>query len=514
MIDARQSNAAAIASSDKSCSLAALLSRWIELPAALDCQVTGVHVDSRRLQPGFVFIALAGETSHGLDFVADAITAEVAAIVVERADVRLASLDSAALQAANIVLLEFVDLRARAGEIASVFYADPSSAMKLIGITGTDGKTSVCELLAQALNAGSVTSGSIGTLGSSFGNRRIDFGLTTPDAVSLQQMLADFRDQGASYVSMEVSSHAICQSRIAGVRYDVAVLTNLGRDHLDYHGSMEHYRAAKEVLFQLPEVRAAVLNTDDTFGADLATRLDIPELYSFGQQASAGDRHVGIRAIGQHAQGLSFVLTWAGVDYPVNSRLIGAFNVYNLAAVFTCLLALGISPALAARTIEQLLPVRGRMELATRHNGGRLVVDYAHNPHALKSVLSSVREHLQGKLIVVFGCGGDRDAGKRPMMGSIAEQLADVCIVTDDNPRTEDGDQIIRQILDGMQSSEVIVERDRALAIGRAMAMADSDDWVVIAGKGHEQYQQIGDQRLFFSDSSVVAEYLSREGRA
>ncbi len=491
--------------------LSALLSRWIALQPELDREVTGVEIDSRQLQPGNVFIALAGETSHGLDFLDDAIGAGIGAVLVDSGDQRLPQLDTEALLSAGVVTLEIARLGASAGEIASGFYDNPSRMMKLVGITGTDGKTSVCELLAQALNAGTDSCASIGTLGSSFASIRSDFGLTTPDAVSLQKMLAGFRDKGARYVSMEVSSHAICQSRISGVSYDVAVLTNLGRDHLDYHGSMEHYRAAKEMLFQTPELRAAVLNADDEFGQALLQRLEHLDCYSFGRALRESDQHVQVVNIARAADGLHFELHHAGVAHQVHSNLIGDFNVDNLAAVFTILLALGISPELAVQSIGRLKPVRGRMELATAANGAKVLVDYAHNPHALESALKSIRDHVDGRLILVFGCGGDRDRGKRPLMGAVAEQYADYCIVTDDNPRGEDGDLIAQQIVAGAsQPEQIAIERDRAKAIEQAISMGQPDDWILIAGKGHEQYQQTGSTRRHFSDSSVVAECIAR----
>ncbi len=491
--------------------LAALLARWLIIEAPHDRMVTGVQTDSRKLKAGQVFIALAGERSHGLDFLDSVVSAGVAAILVDSADSRLPQLDVDSLLARDVVVVQLPNLGAIAGEIASTFYGNPSRLMKVVGITGTDGKTSVCELLAQSLNAGADSCASIGTLGSRYATARTDFGMTTPDAVTLQEMLADFSAKGARYVSMEVSSHAICQNRVAGVAYDIAVLTNLGRDHLDYHGSMEHYRAAKEMLFQTPELRAAVLNADDEFGQDLLQRLEHLDCYSYGLAAIDSEQHVHITDVIATSAGLEFNLNFAGAVFAVRSALIGAFNVHNLAAVFTVLLALGILPELAARSIAALKPVRGRMELASTKNGARVLVDYAHNPHALESALRSARDHVQGRLIVVFGCGGDRDRGKRPLMGAIAEQYADQCIVTDDNPRSEDGDQIVQQIIAGAEKpSRMLVERDRGRAIERAISMALPDDWILIAGKGHEQYQQVGEKRRHFSDSSVVAECIAR----
>ena len=315
------------------------------------------------------------------------------------------------------------------------------------------------------------------------------------------------RDKGARSVAMEVSSHALDQNRVSGIAFDVAVLTNIGRDHLDYHGDMQSYREAKQSLFYKPQLRSAVINSDDEFGALLIERLPQVDVYSYGSESRAG-KHIQYKNVQHLSTGLSFELDYAQNQYSVKSGLLGGFNVQNIAATFAVLVALGISPELAADSLATLKPVPGRMEATSLRNGAIVIVDYAHNPHALESVLDTVASHCEGQLLVVFGCGGDRDQGKRPMMASIAERFCDLCVVTDDNPRTESGDSIVSQIVDGFSSKEkVIVERDRKNAIELAMGKAGHGDFVVVAGKGHEDYQLVGEQRLPFSDSAVVAEF-------
>lgn len=488
-------------------SLQALLAPWVAVDDADDRQVAGIKLDSRELGSGDVFLAVAGERVHGLDYLADALKLKISAVIVSANDEKIAGIDQSLLSTALVPLIEVANLPAHAGEVISRFYGDPSHDLKVIGVTGTDGKTSLCHLLGQALNENRDNCGIVGTLGWGFNGQLKDAGLTTPDAVTLQKALADFKENDASYVAMEVSSHALSQSRVAGIVFDVAVLTNLGRDHLDYHGTMESYRAAKESLFYHPQLRAAVVNIDDEFGNSLVGRLTDLDLTTYGSADSDG-QHVRYRSIVQSANGLQFEITFAGQSYKINSPLLGGFNVSNLTAIFAILVSLGLSPELAARSLSMLAPVPGRMEATRLHNGATIIVDYAHNPHALESVLKSAADHVEGKLTVVFGCGGDRDQGKRPLMAGIAERYANHCIVTDDNPRGEDGDEIVSQIIVGFErAADVVVERDRRTAIRRALSTAGAGDMVVIAGKGHEDYQLIGGQKLPFSDSEVVSEF-------
>ncbi len=489
--------------------LMSLLAGWAEVPAELDRPVAGVQLDSRNVTDGDLFIALAGLTVNAMDYLPAVIAAGATAVLTELGGERPNAAEKELLRQHSIAHIEVEKLPLVAGEIAGRFFGDPSRALKVIGVTGTDGKTSVCHMLGQTLNAHRPNCGVIGTLGWGFSGHLKDAGLTTPDAVKLQSSLARFRDAGAAYAAMEVSSHALAQFRVAGISFDVAVLTNLGRDHLDYHGDMASYRVAKEALFYQPQLRAAVINIDDEFGASLVGRLTDLEVTTFGADAG-GERHIRYSNVVQQSDGLQFALDYDGDSYQVESRLIGRFNVQNMVATFGVLVVSGLSPDLAAVALQSLQPVPGRMETTRLANGALVIVDYAHNPHALESVLKSVSEHVTGRVLVVFGCGGDRDQGKRPVMASVAERFADECIVTDDNPRGENGDEIVRQILQGFESTSAVhVERDRKRAIQHALGKATAADCVVVAGKGHENYQLVGDRRLVFSDSSVVAEYAT-----
>lgn len=472
-----------------------------------DRDIAGVHLNSRCISSGDVFIALQGDTVHGLDFLQSVIESGAVSVLVEKRDPRCGDCERTLLSDASVALIEVENLAAQAGVIASRFFGNPSSSLRVVGVTGTDGKTSVCHLLGQALNVNRNNCGVLGTLGWGFGDKMHSTGLTTPDAVVLQSALAQMLDDGAGTVAMEVSSHSLAQQRVNGIVFDVAVLTNLGRDHLDYHDDMQSYREAKKALFHKPQLRAAVINSDDDFGSQLIEQLPGIDIFSYGASDGVGC-HICFNNVACRSDGLSFDLTYDGDSYPVNSRLIGDFNVQNIAATFAVLVALGVSPELAVHSLSDLKSVPGRMQATWLANGAVAIVDYAHNPHALESVLNSVASHCEGRLIVVFGCGGDRDQGKRPMMAAVAEKFADVCIVTDDNPRSEPGDTIVEQILHGFKSQHnVTVERDRRSAIKLAMDQAGAGDFIVVAGKGHEDYQLIGDQRLPFSDSAVVDEF-------
>ncbi len=472
-----------------------------------DREISGVQVDSRCVSAGDVFIALQGETVHGLDFLRSVVEKNVAAVLIERQDVRCDAENRSVLADAAVVLIEVDDLLAQTGVIASRFFGNPSSSVKVVGVTGTDGKTSVCHLLGQALNLNRSNCGVLGTLGWGFGDQMQSTGLTTPDAVVLQSALAEMLVAGANTVAMEVSSHSLAQHRVNGIVFDIAVLTNIGRDHLDYHGDMQSYREAKKALFFKPQLRAAVINADDEFGALLLEQLPGIDVYSYGASERQG-QYVRFCNVEHKSAGLNFDLVYDDESYRVSSNLIGSFNVQNLAATFTVLVALGVSPDLAVDSLANLKPVPGRMEATVLASGAVVIVDYAHNPHALESVLATVSNHCEGRLFVVFGCGGDRDQGKRPLMGNIAEKFADVCVVTDDNPRSESGDVIVEQIMEGFKvRHKVTIERDRKTAIELAMSQAVDGDFVVVAGKGHEDYQIIGQQRLSFSDSQVVHDF-------
>lgn len=474
-----------------------------------DLAITGLVQDSRELKPGDAFVAIGGFGTHGLVFAEQVREAGAAAVLFEppAPDDLPAPADA----------IPVVGLRARMGAMADAFHDHPSAAMTTVGVTGTNGKTSTVQLLAQAWTLRGQTAGTVGTLGSGVYPKIVPTGFTTPLVLRMHALLAELRDEGASAVAMEVSSHALDQGRVDGVHFDVAVFTNLTRDHLDYHGDMARYGAAKARLFDWPGLRAAAVNLDDAFGRELFEAVGGKvRALGFSSRGAAG---AGVRAedIVLDGTGIRFMLHAGGQAHPVRSPLLGRFNVDNLLGVATTLFALGMAPALIAETLSQLSPVDGRMNRlggGTADNGAALplvVIDYAHTPDALEQALASLRAHTAGTLTCVFGCGGERDTGKRPQMAAIAEHLADRVIVTDDNPRNEDGDAIVRDIVAGLaEPARAVIQRDRAAAIAMAIANAGADDVVLVAGKGHEPYQDVGGVKHPFEDAAVARDCLRR----
>ncbi|RAP59521.1 UDP-N-acetylmuramoyl-L-alanyl-D-glutamate--2,6-diaminopimelate ligase [Oleiagrimonas sp. MCCC 1A03011] len=474
-----------------------LLAGVADAPANGDIAVTGLQIDSRRVRAGDAFVALAGQHAHGITFAPAAVAQGASVILAEGPERAAPEID------APVIWID--GLRDKAGSLAARFFGQPSEGMTVIGVTGTNGKTSCVQMLAQALTLLGHRAATIGTLGSGL-HGSIERGeRTTPDALSMQALLAGFREAGASHVAMEVSSHALDQGRVEGVDFDLAAFTNLTRDHLDYHGSMQAYGEAKARLFDWPGLKAAAINVDDAFGRRLAERVseDVKCL-----RVSVGGVQAEVTAtdVEAHGDGLHFVLHTPWGDAAVRSPLLGRFNVANLLLVAACLGALGEDFSRVAEVLAQLHPVHGRMSrLGGEAGQPLLVVDYSHTPDALEQALNSLRGHTRGALICVFGCGGERDAGKRPHMGAIAERLADRVIVTDDNPRGEDGDAIVAQILAGMDRPQAaVVQRDRAAAIHEALNMAGANDVVLIAGKGHEDYQEVNGQKHPFDDLEVA----------
>jgi UDP-N-acetylmuramoyl-L-alanyl-D-glutamate--2,6-diaminopimelate ligase len=483
-----------------------LLQGIAETTAAGPIVVSGLALDSRHVRAGEAFFALRGTRGHGIEFVAGA--------VQRGASVVLAEAPPHAMEDPGVPVLWIDSLHTFVGEIASRFYGRPSESMRVIGVTGTNGKTSTVQLLAQALEKLGHRTATIGTLGAGLHGQLSEGERTTPDAIAVQRLMAEFRHGGATHVAMEVSSHALEQGRVAATTFDVAAFTNLTRDHLDYHGSMEAYGAAKAKLFAWPELDAAVINTDDAFGRELVGML-APGVQAL-RTSSAGDKQAEIAAsdIATSAEGVTFELRTPWGVRQIRSRLLGRFNVANLLTVAGCLGALGESFERIVSAVEALEPINGRMNRIGGVQGLPLVVvDYAHTPDALEQVLTALRAHCDARLICVFGCGGERDAGKRPQMGSIAERLADIAIVTDDNPRGENGDLIVSQILAGMkQPQAATVLRDREVAIRTALNMAGPGDVVLIAGKGHETYQEGAGGKRAFDDMAVARAVL--EGHA
>lgn len=470
-----------------------------------DVQITGMSLDSRQIQAGDLFIALSGTQTQGHLYIDAAIAAGAVAVLFDAEQfAQVGELD--------VPAIAIDDLAQRVGPIAARFYDQPSEHMFVAGITGTNGKTSCSHFLAQALNSEAQPAAVMGTLGNGLVDRLQSASHTTPDAINLQRMMREFVDQGAESLAMEVSSHGLEQGRVGGVNFDVAVFTNLSRDHLDYHGDMASYGQAKARLFAQPGLRFAVINGDDGFGHQLldAIPASVESLvYSLGDDVFEQDSLRG-EISRQDRDGLSIKVSGPWGKGEIKSKLLGRFNASNLLAVLAVMLLKGMELPAALSRLSKLNTVPGRVE---RFGGGTqqplVVVDYAHTPDALQQVLLTLREHCQAQLWCVFGCGGDRDRGKRAEMGAIAAEFADQVLVTDDNPRHEDADVIVADILAGIDVDHVVVMRDRAAAIQHAVQSAAADDVVLVAGKGHEDYQQVGDQRLPFSDAEQVQQALA-----
>lgn len=473
----------------------------MSLLTSFNLTFTAITTDSRKVVPGVLFLAYPGTHSDGRHYIAQAIAAGAAAVVWDSNDFAW----SADWQVPNIGV---VGLKEQVAEIAAEYYGHPTQKLTMLGVTGTNGKTSVSQWLAQALtNLGQKTA-VIGTIGNGFVDSQIAASNTTPDAVLLQQMLAGFVTQNAKAVAMEVSSHGLHQGRVNAVKFDVAVLTNLSRDHLDYHQTMEEYAAAKAQLFSWPSLRAAVVNADDAFGLSLVEKLQAQAKPVLTYGLHAGDVRGADLQLLQH--GLRMQVSTPQGDAMLFAPVLGRFNAYNVLAVLSTLLALEISLTDAVAALANIKPVAGRMQQFGGDDKPLVVVDYAHTPDALEKVLATLREQVQGEnqLICVFGCGGDRDAGKRPLMGAVAAKLADTVIVTSDNPRSEDPAQIIAEVVLGIHKPHMR-EPDRAAAIALAVRLARAGDIVLLAGKGHEDYQEIQGLRTPFSDAAVAMAALN-----
>lgn len=493
-------------------SLTALLAGWVDLIVE-EHEVSQLTLDSRQVQEGTLFIACSGIAHHGLEFLQQAIDRGAIAVLCEP-DENWSEEDIETLsESVEIPLYVVPSLSDHVSAIAGRFYADPSHSMAVFGVTGTNGKTSCTHYLAQAFSPEHLC-GVVGTVGNGLLGSLEAASHTTPDAVTLQAQLHDLERRGAEMVAMEVSSHALDQGRAAAVSFDVALLTNLTQDHLDYHGTMHAYADAKKRLFTQSTINCAVLNADDPFGSSVCAALP-KRVRTIGYSIHAAPTAPfkdWIRAISiiPDPEGMTIGIESSWGTGHINSRLLGRFNVSNLLAVLAVLLYRGIVFEAALEKLSLIKTVAGRLECFGGLEKPLVVVDYAHTPDALEQALSALREHVGGRLICVFGCGGDRDRGKRPQMGAIAERLADRVIVTDDNPRSEPGDLIVTDILAGMRhANQATVIRDRADAITASVAEAVPGDLILVAGKGHETYQLMGDQVLPFSDRIEVERALA-----
>jgi UDP-N-acetylmuramoyl-L-alanyl-D-glutamate--2,6-diaminopimelate ligase len=487
---------------------------FVEYVGRQDFTIQRLTLDSRKVLPGDLFIAIPGMTVDGREYIDDAI-ARGATAVVWQSDIGSEPIPinwRTSAKGEPLPMIAIDNLIHKVGVLADRFYAAPSKSLYTVGITGTNGKTSTSQFIAQALND-TKRCGVIGTMGWGFLDQLQPATHTTPDAVTCHQQLAELRDEGAQAVAMEISSHALDQGRVSGVHFDCAVFTNLTHDHLDYHGDMQAYADAKARLFHWPQIRCHVINQDDAFGRSLIEQhpSDI-KLLRYGLDKYHGIPEIFADDIRYHNRGMSMQLHTPYGSGQLDVGLFGEFNVYNLLATLGVLLDAGLNLDQAIERLQQVQPISGRMQVIRKPDRPLVIIDYAHTPDALQQILSSTRQHQFGELWLVFGCGGDRDKAKRPVMGAIAESFTDHVILTNDNPRHEAPQQIIDDIRAGLpDNNAAMIELDRARAIRHALAHATAKDVVVIAGKGHETYQQIGDDKLPFSDLEVVTAFFSGE---
>lgn len=486
-------------------SLALLLQGYADAP---DIPVAGIASDSRQVSEGFLFLACNGINSHGLAYLDQALATGAHAVAWE---------PGAADEPTDIdvPVIAVENLGTHLGEIANRFYGYPSEHLKVVGITGTNGKTTVAWLISQCLRQLDERCGYLGTLGYGVDDVQGVEGMTTPAAIELHGRLADFIDQGAAHAAIEVSSHALSQGRVDGVRFEAALFTNLTRDHLDYHGDMQKYFECKARLFLRHKVASRIINLDSEFGTELAARCgqDVITVSTHFDRVANGRRFVFVRSVVANAQGsdISITSSWGNGRFTVS--LPGDFNVANAVITLAYLLSIGVDLAKACDVLELADAPSGRMQRVSA-SGAAIYVDYAHTPNAIESALRALRPHCRGKLWCVFGCGGDRDTGKRPLMARFAGRLADLVVVTNDSPRSEDPQKIIDDILAGFGAADAVtVIEDRAAAIAWSIKQAGPADVVLIAGKGHEEYLQIGDERRPFSDFAIASAAIdAKEG--
>ncbi len=474
-----------------------LLEGWVEQAPALS--LSGIGLDNRDIKPGDAFVAVQGQLVHGLDYAPSAVAAGAVAVIHDGLK---------PVPELGVPVIEVAGLANRLGELASRFYGAPSEQMSIAGVTGTNGKTSVAHFLAQSWQRVYGNAGMVGTLGYGPLDQLQRGDKTTPDAFRLQQALSDCVKAGVERLAMEVSSHALQQHRCQTVQFDAAVFTNLSRDHLDYHSSMDDYAAAKRLLFTDYAPSFAIINHDDAWGRQWFGELNGGmQMLSFGLQDGA-ELRAEIRSVDINGMNIRVTGPWGSEE--VHTGLLGAFNASNLLAAAGTLALLGMPWNRVLHQLEVMQPVPGRMmRLGGQPGQPVVVVDYAHTPDALESALNAVRAHLEGKLVCVFGCGGNRDQGKRPQMGRAAELLADDVFVTSDNPRNESASKIIEDVMAGLENpGKATIEPDRAAAIRRAIANCKAGDVILVAGKGHETWQEIGGQRIPFSDESVIQNAL------
>lgn len=488
------------------------LDAWVEELTELK----QMRLDSRQIQQGDLFIALKGHQVDGRKFILNAIENGAKVVLAEAEEDQIeVELDPQFAKfnldrTACCKVISVPQLPKWLSAIAGAFYDNPSQKLVLAGITGTNGKTTTAQLLAQWCNLFGGKSAVMGTIGNGLYGKVQEAVNTTGSAIEIQRNLADFVELGADFCAMEVSSHGLAQFRAEALEFDLAIFTNLSRDHLDYHNTMEEYAEAKFRLFREFATKVQVINADDEIGAKWLSKLPNAVAVSAKPNFDSHHKFVKATAVKFTLQGavIHFESSWGNGE--LHSRLMGAFNVSNILIAFAGLLALGFDIQTLIKTAAQLVGVAGRMECIRSPNKPMIIVDYAHTPDALEKALEAARLHCEGELCCIFGCGGDRDAGKRPLMAAIAEKLADKVIATDDNPRTENNQKIMADILKGFENqSAVQVIHSREQAIKTAIEQAKASDVILIAGKGHEDYQIVGTEKLHFSDQETARKYLA-----
>jgi len=461
--------------------------------------ISGIAYDSRKVKPGDLFVCIKGFTVDGHDYVNAAAANGAAAIVASRA------------VEANVPILYVSHTRAALAHVANAFYGYPSKELKLIGVTGTNGKTSVTYLLKSILEHANKKVGLIGTNQNMIGDKVVESSFTTPESPELQQLLREMLQSGVEYVVMEVSSHALEQMRVGGCAFETAVFTNLTHDHLDYHHDMETYYLEKRKLFDM--CKTAVINTDDAYGKRLAGEAECPYITYSAEADSIGGKGANAivaKDIKLSARGVNFSVAYGETQTAMRLGMLGRFSVYNAMSAIGAAIQLGFTTEDAQKGLIIAKGVKGRAEMVGINKDYSVIIDYAHTPDGLKNIISSVREFAPGRIVVLFGCGGDRDPSKRVSMGETAGELADFCIVTSDNPRTEDPAVIISEILPGVERSgcEYIAIENRRAAIRYALEHAHTGDTIVLAGKGHETYQIIGTAKYDFDEREIVRDIM------
>ena len=463
--------------------------------------VTGVDYDSRAVKPGHVFVALKGVKTDGEKFARQAVDNGAVAVVSEHA---IAGLD--------VPVLQVNDARLALAELAADFYGHPSEHMRVVGITGTNGKTTTAHLLASIFEAGGMKCGVIGTVAYRIGAEERESTHTTPEAPDVQQLLREMVDRGCSACAMEVSSHALALKRVDAMTFSAGVFTNLTRDHLDFHADMDNYFRAKRRLFEiLPAGAPALINLDDPKGAAMVEASGRPVTYAINRAADITPGPLSFSI-----EGLSFDIRTPRGTLHARSKLVGRPNVYNILSAVSTAVALDMPFDAIEKGVQALENVPGRFEVVSNSKDGiTVVVDYAHTDDALRNLLETARPMARGRVITLFGCGGERDRTKRPLMGAVASRMSDVIVITSDNPRHENPDRIIEEVQRGItadtrRDATMFAIADRRTAIAKAIELARPGDMVLLAGKGHEKYQVLGDEHVPFDDVAVAREFLGR----